>query len=135
MKICAWAPGTFRTSRVADGRGRARGIGGAAPGPGQRAEEALGLGEDLGRLDLAAHREHHAARHVVAPVVGDERGAVDPLEALLEPERIPRIGIVAEGAREQGVEGDVEGLVAAVADLPDEEIAHGLQRCRRAATA
>ena len=137
MKICAWAPGTFRASRVAEGAGAARGIGGRHRRRGQRPEEALGPGEDVRRLDVAAHREHHPARHVVAPVVGDERRAVHPLEALLEPARLPGIGIVAEGAREQGVEGDVVGLLAAISDLPHQEVAHGLQgavgqgRCER----
>ncbi len=60
-------------------------------------------------------------------VVGEQRGAVQPLQALLEPDGIPRIGVAAEEPGGHRVEGHVVGLVAAVANLAEQEVAHRVQ--------
>ncbi len=133
MRICAWAPGTTSTSR--QGPPRAGGAGSRhrrRRRPASRRRAAWPARCTSARLHVAAHREHDAARHVLTPVVGEERVAVEPLQALPAPERIPRVGMAAEEGAAHRVEGDVVGLLAAVPDLPEEEVAHRPPRCRPA---
>src|SRR5206468_11758590 len=68
---------------------------------------------------LSLHDALPISRHVVAPVVSEERGAIHSLDALLEAEGVPPVRVVAEGPGQQRVEGGIVRLVGAVPDLPD----------------
>ena len=78
----------------------------AGPGSRHPAEASPGLGEHLGRRDLAADRQHHPFGPVARPVGGDDRGVIDARERLWRSQSGQRV-------RVRAVEGGVEGVEGA----------------------
>ena len=66
---------------------------------GHAAKDPLDLGDNFRRLHVAAHRQDHLPGHVVSLVVGEERRAVEFLDALGPSERVPRVRVRAEERR------------------------------------